>query len=136
AARTDELALDGKSPGDAVVELPDGVGSKDVLNVTLSDPAGEKLWDKKIRTMRIADAPKLPKFGAVKLKLRYDAPISVRDPKTGTFSGIDYDTAWANSLEDVVVALPNGARYVFWRGSSYIPFWATRHNAGLCTEWA
>ena len=39
-------------------------------------------------------------------------------------------------LEDVVVRLPNGARFVFWRGSSYIPFWAGRHNTGACYEWA
>ena len=31
---------------------------------------------------------------------------------------------------------PNGARFVFWRGSSYIPFWAGRHNTGACYEWA
>jgi hypothetical protein len=135
-AKTAQLALDGKAPGDLAIDLPEGDGPKDVLDVVLSDPTGAKLWEKKIRTMRVAEPPKLPKFGAVKLKLRYDAPISVRDPKTGTFSGIGYDTAWDKSLEDVVVALPNGARYVFWRGSSYIPFWATRHNAGLCTEWA
>jgi hypothetical protein len=36
----------------------------------------------------------------------------------------------------VVVFLPNGARWVFWRGSSYIPFWAGQHNTGLCYEWA
>jgi hypothetical protein len=35
-----------------------------------------------------------------------------------------------------VVALPNGSRFVFWRGSSYIPFWAGRHNTGFCYEWA
>jgi hypothetical protein len=136
AAKIAGLTLDGKTPDDLAVDLPEGVGQKDVLDVTLSEPSGEKLWDTKIRTMRVSEVPKLPTFGAVKLKLRYDAPISVRDPKTGTFSGIDYDTAWDKSLDDVVVALPSGARYVFWRGSSYIPFWATRHNAGLCTEWA
>jgi len=36
----------------------------------------------------------------------------------------------------VVVCLPNGSRFVFWRGSSYIPFWAAEHNTGLCYEWA
>ena len=35
-----------------------------------------------------------------------------------------------------MVWLPNGARFVFWRGSSYIPFWAGRHNTGACYEWA
>ncbi len=47
-----------------------------------------------------------------------------------------YAGAWPADLDDVVVWLPNGARYVFWRGSSYIPFWAGRHNTGACYEWA
>ena len=47
-----------------------------------------------------------------------------------------YEGAWAAELDDVVVWLPNGARFVFWRGSSYIPFWAGRHNTGACYEWA
>src|SRR5262249_49133706 len=40
------------------------------------------------------------------------------------------------SLHDVVVWLPNGSRFVFWRGSSYIPFWAGKNNTGACYEWA
>ena len=36
----------------------------------------------------------------------------------------------------MVVSLPNGSRFVFWRGSCYIPFWAGRYNTGLCYEWA
>ena len=43
--------------------------------------------------------PKLPEFGATELKLRYDAPISVRDPRTGKFSSMSYDTAWAPSTQ-------------------------------------
>ena len=35
-----------------------------------------------------------------------------------------------------MVSLPNGSRFVFWRGSSYIPFWAGKHNTGACYEWA
>ena len=31
---------------------------------------------------------------------------------------------------------PTASRFVFWRGSSYIPFWAGRHNTGACYEWA
>jgi hypothetical protein len=34
------------------------------------------------------------------------------------------------------VSLPNGSRFVFWRGSSYIPFWAGKNNTGLSYEWA
>jgi hypothetical protein len=49
---------------------------------------------------------------------------------------MDYAKAWDSSLNDVVVSLPNGSRYVFWRGSSYIPFWAGQHNTGMSYEWA
>ena len=34
------------------------------------------------------------------------------------------------------MSFPNGARFVFWRGASYIPFWAGRHNTGFTYEWA
>ena len=83
----------------------------------------------------VHDPPTWPEFGAVETKLRYDAPISVRQPD-GTFTSMSYADAWDPKLQDVVVALPNGTRFVFWRGSSYIPFWAGLHNTGLCYEWA
>ena len=86
--------------------------------------------------MLVHTPPRWPAFGATSTKLRYDAPISVRDPKTGTFSSLKYEQGWDPSLNDVVVSFPNGARYVFWRGSSYIPFWAGRFNTGACYEWA
>ena len=68
-------------------------------------------------------------------KLRYDAPISVLG-SDGKYSSMSYAAAGIPKLQDIVVAMPNGSRYVFWRGSSYIPFWASRHNAGLCYGWA
>ncbi len=109
---------------------------KDVLHVALVAASGRELWQKKISTMRVNQPPKLPEFGATELKLRYDAPISVRNPETGEFSSMDYATAWDAQLDDVVVSLPNGSRFVFWRGSSYIPFWAGEHNTGMSYEWA
>ncbi len=45
-------------------------------------------------------------------------------------------SGWKPELRDVVVWLPNGGRFVFWRGSSYIPFWAGLHNTAACYEWA
>jgi hypothetical protein len=95
-----------------------------------------ELWKKEIRTMVVAQPPRWPRFGAVETKLRYDPPIPVRDPKTGVRSSISYDNAWDGKLKDVVVLLPNGSRFVFWRGSNYIPFWAGFHNTGFCYEWA
>jgi hypothetical protein len=117
--------------------LPTSVAEeRDVLHVSIVDAGGKELWQKQIITMRVAQPLGLPRFGAVETKLRYDAPISVRDPTTGKFSSLPYADGWDPQLKDIVVALPNGSRFVFWRGSSYIPFWASRENVGLCYEWA
>ena len=109
---------------------------RDVLAVSFEDTKGKRLWQKSIPVMIVSNPPKSPRFGATYEHLRYDSPISVRDPKTGSFSSMPYDGAWSADLKDVVVWLPNGARFVFWRGSSYIPFWAGHHNTGACNEWA
>lgn len=118
------------------LQLPLNVGNdRSVLHVSLAE-GNRELWKKEIRTMVVSQPPRWPTFGAVETRLRYDAPIPVRDPQTGVRSSIGYDTAWNSALKDVVVFLPNGSRFVFWRGSNYIPFWAGRHNTGFCYEWA
>lgn len=109
---------------------------RDALQVLLQSATGQELARKSIPVMLVQNPPAWPRFGAAYTKLRYDAPISVRDPKTGAFSSLKYEEGWDPSLQDVVVCLPNGARFVFWRGSSYIPFWAGEHNTGACYEWA
>jgi hypothetical protein len=108
---------------------------RDQLQISIASADGAELWHKTIPTMLVQQAPKWPDFGAARTKLRYDAPISVRG-EDGKFSSLDYDKAWDPKLDDVVVALPNGSRFVFWRGSSYVPFWAGRCNTGLSYEWA
>lgn len=128
--------------GELTIPEPTQGPAKDVLRVILRGvrPKAEspttELWRKEFPVMRVGSPPSRPAFGATSEQLRYDAPISVRDPKTGTFSTIPYETAWPAERRDVVVSFPNGARFVFWRGSSYIPFWAGRHNTGACYEWA
>jgi hypothetical protein len=107
---------------------------RDVLHVAIAGAGGKELWHKQIRVMIVPKPPKWPEFGAVTAKLRYDAPIL--SVVNGKHASINYDQAWAPQLHDVAVFLPNGARWVFWRGSSYIPFWAGQHNTGLCYEWA
>ena len=116
-------------------DAPPGV-LRDSVTVVLEDGDGRAFWRKSIPAMLVAKPPARPRFGATREKLRYDAPISVRDPRTGAYSTMPYEGAWPAGLDDVVVSLPNGARFVFWRGSSYIPFWAGRHNTGACYEWA
>jgi hypothetical protein len=126
-----------------------GVVGRQHFEIALAPPAQDRdelrvilqqdlrpLWVKAIPVMRVAKPTQHPRFGATYERLRYDAPISVRDPKTGTFSTMPYEQGWNPDLRDVVVWLTNGARFVFWRGSSYIPFWAGKHNTGACYEWA
>jgi hypothetical protein len=99
--------------------------------VAIVDGAGGELWRKTIPVMLVPDAPQWPSFGAVATKLRYDAPIPVNEGLS-----IGCAEGWDPELQDVVVTFPNGARFVFWRGASYCPFWAGESNTGLCYEWA
>jgi len=108
---------------------------RDVLRISLMD-GDRTIWTKEIPTMVVVRRPDLPSFGAVETKLRYEAPIPVTDPKTGALTQLNYDEAWSASINDVVVYLPNGSRYVFWRGASYAPFWAGRYNVGVSYQFA
>lgn len=107
----------------------------EMVHVAIERSNGAVLWQKEIPTMLVSKPPRWPRFGATATKLRYDAPISVRN-EDGTFATLDYATAWDPHLQDVVVSLSNGTRFVFWRGGCYVPFWAGRHNTGLSYEWA
>jgi len=108
---------------------------RDVVRVAIERSDGTIIWRKAIQAMLVPKPPHWPRFGATTTKLRYDAPISVRN-NDGTFSTLDYAKGWDSRLQDLVVSLPTGARFVFWRGSCYVPFWAGRHNTGLSYEWA
>jgi hypothetical protein len=112
------------------LELPTA-SAKDgsVLRVALTD-GGRELWRKSIPTMVVPDPPKFPTFGAIETKLRYDVSTDVGS------KSLDDDNAWDPRLNDVVVFLPNGSRFVFWRRSHYAPFWASPNNTGLNYEWA
>lgn len=120
--------------GVALAKIPEQL-LRDKLQVQLSRTDGTVLWEKSIDVMLVQNPPKLPKFGAIATKLRYDLPISVRH-EDGSFSSLEYDQGWEAKFDDVVVCLPGGQRFVFWRGSSYIPFWAGVRNTGLSYEWA
>ena len=106
---------------------------RDTLHIAITGE-GKEIWHKQIQTMVVTKPPKWPEFGATETKLRFDAPISVRDPRTGVLSSMSYDTAWPAPLKDVVVSLPNGSRYVFWRGSCYIPFGRESITRGCVTS--
>jgi hypothetical protein len=119
-----------------ILPAPSSTAERDTLHLSIGSAEGKEMWRKKVPVMLVPRPPKIPEFGAIETKLRYDAPISVRNPRTGALSSMDYAGAWKPELQDVVVFLPNGSRFVFWRGSSYIPFWASKHNTGISYEWA
>jgi hypothetical protein len=120
---------------DLTLPFPASIKDRDTLHVALSDAKGRELWRKTVRTMLMRNAPKLPAFGATETKLRYDYPLlSYSGPNEVT--ELPYDKAWAPERKDVVVALPNGSRFVFWRGAAYTPFWAGKHNTALNFEFA
>ena len=108
---------------------------RDKLHVAIRDANGRELWHKTVTTMLIRQALKLPAFGAIETKLRYDYPLlSYSGPDEVT--EMPYDKAWAPERKDVVIALPNGSRFVLWRGAAYTPFWAGKHNTALNFEFA
>ena len=135
---TKSVALEPAQRVDLTFDLPTTTPhiERDTLIVELANAPNLPPWKREFPVMIVADPPALPRFGATALKLRFDQPISLRDPNTGAYSFMDYNQAWNSTLNDVVVSLPNGSRLVFWRGASYIPFWAGPHNTCLCTEWA
>jgi len=103
-------------------EITDGTGAiRFAADTLIVNPTAQETW---------------PEFGATACQLDYDLPISVRNPATGEFSQMPYSAGWPPSLQDVVVSLPGERYFVFWRGSSYVPFWARRDALGICYEWA
>ncbi len=119
------------------LNIPEQRKPNDVLQVAIYDVGNKKLWSKKIITRYVKTPPELPAFGATELKLDYELPIAVfKKGQGGEHTKLKYKDGWDPKFKDVVVSFPNGARFVFWRGASYIPFWAGRHNTGLSYEWA
>ncbi|MBX3255336.1 MAG: hypothetical protein KF862_14440 [Chitinophagaceae bacterium] len=108
-------------------------GEKDVLHITLADNAGMQVWKKEVQVMISKRIP-TPAFGVVETKLRYDVPIL--NIVNGRNEPLMYNKAWKDDQSDYIVCLPNGSRWVFWRGASYIPIWASKYNTGLSYEWA
>ncbi|MFT3946137.1 MAG: hypothetical protein QM763_04105 [Agriterribacter sp.] len=105
----------------------------DTLNIVLTDENGVEVWKKQVPTMISQPIP-VPQFGVVTTKLRYDVPIL--NIVNGKNEPLQYANAWKDDKSDYIVCLPNGSRWVFWRGASYIPIWASKYNTGLSYEWA
>ncbi|HOX28943.1 MAG TPA: hypothetical protein PLQ76_07310, partial [bacterium] len=75
-------------------------------------------------------------FGAYEARIDYEGSVMQYDREKKSWSSRKWDDVWARGpKKDVVVAFPNGNRFVFWRGSGYVPFWASPDNVGLTYEW-
>ncbi|MBM0108905.1 hypothetical protein JM946_29605 [Steroidobacter sp. S1-65] len=95
------------------------------------------VWSKDISVMTVRHWMRRPLFGVVQTKLHYGSAIPVFDSNTGSSrAALPYETAWNADLKDLIVFLPNGSRFVFWRGANYIPFWAGQYNTGTLYQWA
>jgi len=134
----------------AAVELPKGIRTelkialpppaftkhRDTLHVSIRDAQGRELWHKDHHDHARAgyarscppSEPSRPSCATTTRCSRIPAPNKV--------TRVPYDKAWAPERKDVVVSLPNGSRFVFWRGAAYTPFWAGKHNTALNFEFA
>src|SRR5262249_23645344 len=95
-AATAALPLRAGATGRLQLRLPDPPPDRqhETLAVAIDDGHGQALWQKSITVMLVWHPPQRPRFGATYERLRYDAPISVRDPKSGSFSPMPYQAAW------------------------------------------
>src|SRR5262249_12985420 len=86
-AATASLPLRAGATGRLQLKLPDPPPDRqhETLAVSIDDGHGQALWNKSITVMLVWHPPQRPRFGATYERLRYDAPISVRDPKSGSF---------------------------------------------------
>ncbi len=75
-------------------------------------------------------------FGAYYTQVGYLGQIGVFDYPTKKWSRMSWSRAWERGPDDdIVVMFPNGNRYVFWRGSGYVPFWMSGAGTGMTYEW-
>ncbi|MEW6200381.1 MAG: hypothetical protein AB1546_00270 [bacterium] len=85
-----------------------------------------------IRQTRIQQRP----FGAYRASIDYPAPVPVYDRAKEKWGEMKWEKMWRRGPhDDVVVHFPDGEKFVFWRGSGYVPFWASQFNIGLTYEW-
>ena len=70
-----ELKRDQRMTG--VLAVPARRIPRDALRIVLLGADNQELWSKRIQTRAIQSPPKLPAFGATKLKLNYELPIAV-----------------------------------------------------------
>ncbi len=121
-------------PGDGSAAARQSIPTRDLapgsyrLQLAAILPHGESVVEE--TKLQIVTPPADTGFGAYRTKLGYTAPVYISRDETRS-----WDDLWHGSnLDDVVVAFEGGGRFVFWRGTSYVPCWAY-NNAWLSYEW-
>ncbi|MFH1538287.1 MAG: hypothetical protein ABIH66_04960 [bacterium] len=75
-------------------------------------------------------------FGAYWTSLEYPDKVPIYDREKEEWGRASWDKLWERGPKgDVVVNFENGQKFVFWRGSGYVPFWASARNVGMTYEW-
>lgn len=138
------IAADGRELRSALRELPPAEGpcalrfaipcaglSAGEYTLALSAAADGCTRAAHAQQVRICPERAAPRFGASYTMLSHPAPVYVGVDQTARWEDL-----WAGSdLRDVVVSFPDRPqRFVFWRGTSYVPCWALP-NAWLTYEW-
>lgn len=95
--------------------------------------AGAKVFERTVILEKPADK-RPPLFSSARTSLRYDFPVQTHTTQD-EYQNVSWEEAWKNGPhEDVVVNFPQGFRYVFWRGASYVPL-LSFGNVALTYEW-
>jgi hypothetical protein len=96
----------------------------------------EKLYSIKKELIVVKDVKPQKEFGAYYADLKYVGDVHIYDREKDTWRKENWDSLWRKGpASDIVVNFPDGRKFIFWRGSGYIPFWVSSKNLGLTYEW-
>lgn len=136
-----DIALDEKYPpgkfSELVIETAPGNLEPGRYRAEFTVTSGGETVFQEEKWIVVQRAPKpVTEFGAYEANLSYLGTVLSYDAEKEQWSKLKWEDLWLRGPDnDIVVAFPNGNRFVFWRGSSNVPFWASRDNVGLTYEW-
>lgn len=121
--------------GQLTIDLPGLTRKLDSVSLTVRE--GEKTICEDSRKLLFRDKTETKRgFGAWWAELEYPAKAPVYDRDKKKWSGESWNKLWERGpKKDVVVNFDDGRKFVFWRGSGYVPFWASDFNVGMTYEW-
>jgi hypothetical protein len=139
ASRTsNHKIVDGQIRTANELEIPNAELKQGEYSLTLGFETQNQTLYTSERKLIITTAPAAEReFGAYYADLKYDATARVHiNQREDKWKEVPWEKLWARGPHhDVVVAFPDGQRFVFWRGSSYAPFWYSAENVGMTYQW-